>query len=45
MGIAMPATGSRLIGSVAWFLEPIVVAQSLAAAGIATSIATMQYGS
>lgn len=44
MGIAMPATGSRLIGSVAWFLEPIVVAQSLAAAGIATSIATMQYG-
>ena len=28
----------------AWFLEPIVVAQSLAIAGVTTSIATRQYG-
>ncbi|WP_071460244.1 stage V sporulation protein B [Bacillus massilinigeriensis] len=44
MSIAIPATGSRLIGSVSWFFEPIVVAQGLAIAGVATSIATRQYG-
>lgn len=44
MGIALPTTGSRMIGSLAWFLEPIVVAQSLAIAGVTTSIATRQYG-
>ena len=40
MGIALPTTGSRMIGSLSWFLEPIVVAQSLAIAGVTTSIAT-----
>ncbi|MEW4284204.1 stage V sporulation protein B [Priestia koreensis] len=44
MRIALPTTGSRAIGSVAWFLEPIVVAQSLAIAGVTASIATKQYG-
>lgn len=44
MRIAIPTTGSRLIGSLAWFFEPIVVAQSLAIAGVATSLATKQYG-
>ncbi|MDQ0161222.1 stage V sporulation protein B [Aeribacillus alveayuensis] len=44
MSIALPTTGSRLIGSIAWFFEPIVVAQSLAIAGISTSLATKQYG-
>lgn len=44
MGIALPTTGSRLIGSLSYFLEPIVVAQSLAIAGVATAIATKQYG-
>lgn len=44
MSIALPTTGSRLIGSVAWFFEPIVVAQSLAIAGVATHLATSQYG-
>lgn len=44
MGIALPTTGSRMIGSIAWFLEPIVVAQSLAIAGVTTSMATRQYG-
>ncbi|GGE42849.1 stage V sporulation protein B [Pullulanibacillus camelliae] len=44
MNIALPTTGSRLIGSISYFLEPIVVAQSLALAGVATSLATSQYG-
>lgn len=44
MSIAVPTTGSRMIGSFAWFLEPIVVAQSLAIAGITASVATKQYG-
>lgn len=44
MEIALPTTGSRLIGSVAWFFEPIVVAHSLAIAGIAAVAATKQYG-
>ncbi|ADU29762.1 stage V sporulation protein B [Evansella cellulosilytica] len=44
MGIALPTTGSRLIGSFSFFLEPIVVAQSLALAGVATAMATSQYG-
>ncbi|CAM3820176.1 stage V sporulation protein B [Mesobacillus zeae] len=44
MNIAIPATGSRMIGSISWFFEPIVVAQSLANAGITASMATKQYG-
>ncbi|UCZ54356.1 stage V sporulation protein B [Bacillus shivajii] len=44
MAIALPTTGSRLIGSVSFFFEPIVVAQSLAIAGVATVVATAQYG-
>ncbi|WP_078552666.1 stage V sporulation protein B [Bacillus alkalicellulosilyticus] len=44
MGIALPTTGSRLIGSLSLFFEPIVVAQSLALAGVATVVATSQYG-
>lgn len=44
MRIAVPTLGSRMIGSIAWFFEPIVVAQSLALAGITTVHATKQYG-
>ncbi|MGZ0086527.1 stage V sporulation protein B [Caldibacillus thermoamylovorans] len=44
MRIALPTTGGRLIGSLSWFFEPIVVANSLALAGIAASAATKQYG-
>lgn len=44
MEIALPTTGSRLIGSVSYFFEPIVVMQSLAIAGVAASAATQQYG-
>src|SRR5699024_6127273 len=42
--IALPSTGSRLIGSFSNFLEPIIVAQSLALAGISTTLVTKQYG-
>lgn len=42
--IALPTTGSRLIGNISHFLEPILVAQSLAITGISTSLATKQYG-
>src|SRR5690625_3063345 len=42
--IALPNTGSRLISSFATFLEPILVSESLAIAGVATREATGQYG-
>lgn len=42
--IALPSTGSRLIGSLSYFLEPIIVAQSLLIAGVSSSMATKQYG-
>ncbi|MEH7074173.1 stage V sporulation protein B [Neobacillus drentensis] len=44
MDIALPTMGSRMIGSVAWFFEPIVVVHSLALAGVMTVEATKQYG-
>lgn len=44
MRVALPSLGSRLIGNISWFLEPIIVANSLAIAGITASIATKQYG-
>ncbi|MGJ7920585.1 stage V sporulation protein B [Neobacillus sp. LXY-4] len=44
MSVALPTTGSRMIGSISWFFEPIVVAHSLAIAGVATVTATKQYG-
>ncbi|NOU96058.1 stage V sporulation protein B [Paenibacillus sp. LMG 31456] len=42
--LAMPITGSKLVGSFSYFLESILIIQSLAVAGIATSLATSQYG-
>lgn len=44
MEIALPTTGSRMIGSLSWFFEPIVVTHSLAIAGVAAITATKQYG-
>lgn len=44
MTVALPATGGRLIGSISWFLEPIVVSHSLALAGLTAVAATKQYG-
>ncbi|TJY41602.1 stage V sporulation protein B [Cohnella pontilimi] len=43
-GIAIPVTGSRLIGSLSYLLESILTARSLVAAGLATAEATAQYG-
>jgi stage V sporulation protein B len=42
--ISLPTTGSGLIGSLSWTFEAIIVAQSLALAGVATATATAQYG-
>ncbi|RLQ98322.1 stage V sporulation protein B [Falsibacillus albus] len=44
LSVALPATGSRMIGSLSWFFEPIVVSHSLAIAGVAATAATKQYG-
>ncbi|REJ13484.1 MAG: stage V sporulation protein B, partial [Paenibacillaceae bacterium] len=44
LGLAVPVTGSRLVGSLSYLFESIFTARSLAAAGIATGIATAQYG-
>lgn len=42
--IALPVTTSQITGSLAYFIEPSIVAYSLAIAGISTSLATAQYG-
>src|SRR5699024_9524884 len=42
--MALPSTGSRMIGSFTNFLEPILVAQSLAIAGMSCTLAIKQYG-
>jgi len=42
--IALPVTGSRLVGASSYFLESILTLQGLAAAGIVTAVATAQYG-
>ncbi|GIP20805.1 stage V sporulation protein B [Paenibacillus sp. J22TS3] len=44
LGISLPVTGGRLVGSLSYLLESITTAQSLALAGIATAVATAQYG-
>jgi len=45
LGLSVPVTGSKLIGSFSYLLESIVTARALAVAGIATAAATAQYGS
>lgn len=44
MQIALPTAGTRLIGSVTYFLEPILVSQSLVIAGYTISQSTTLYG-
>ncbi|THF83829.1 stage V sporulation protein B [Cohnella fermenti] len=44
LGIALPVTGSKLIGSLSYLLESILTAKSLVAAGIAVAAATSLYG-
>ena len=45
IGISVPVTAGRLIGSFSYLLESIITMRSLALAGIATAAATAQYGS
>lgn len=45
LGISIPVTAGRLVGSFSYLLESIITARSLALAGIATAAATAQYGS
>lgn len=42
--ISIPVTGGRMVGSFSYLLESIITARSLALAGIATAVATSQYG-
>ena len=44
LSIALPTTGSRLVGNLSHFLEPILVAQALAIAGFTVSQTTSLYG-
>lgn len=44
LGISIPVTGSKLIGSFSYLFESILIMQCLAIAGIATATATAQYG-
>lgn len=44
VGITVPVTAGRLVGSFSYLLESIITAQSLALAGVITAVATAQYG-
>lgn len=44
LGVSIPVTASRLVGSFSYLLESIITVRSLALAGIATATATAQYG-
>ncbi|AJS61361.1 stage V sporulation protein B [Paenibacillus sp. IHBB 10380] len=42
--ITIPVTAGKLVGSFSYLFESIITAQSLIVAGLATSVATAQYG-
>jgi stage V sporulation protein B len=42
--IAIPVTGSRMVGSASYFLESVMTVKALAIAGVAVAAATTQYG-
>ena len=42
--ITIPVTAGKLVGSFSYLFESIITAQSLAIAGLATAVATAQYG-
>lgn len=44
LGLSIPVTGSRLVGSMSYLLESIFTVRSLAVAGVAAGAATAQYG-
>ncbi|WP_166786791.1 stage V sporulation protein B [Jeotgalibacillus salarius] len=42
--IALPSAGSRFVGSVAWFLEPVIVMKCLVFTGMTATAVTADYG-
>ena len=44
LGISIPTTGSRLIGSLSYFLEPIILTYTLTKVGYSSEFITMEYG-
>ena len=44
LGISLPTTGSRLVGTITHFLEPIIVARMLFRLGYASTDSTAMYG-
>lgn len=44
LGISIPTTGSRLIGSLSYFLEPIILTYALTKVGYSNEFITMEYG-
>ncbi|MBD2844575.1 stage V sporulation protein B [Paenibacillus sp. IB182496] len=42
--LSVPVTFSKLVGSLSYLLESIFIARALVAAGVATALATSQYG-
>ena len=44
LGISLPTTGSRLIGTITHFLEPIIVARALFRIGYTNEMSTKLYG-
>ena len=44
LGISIPTTGSRLIGSICYFLEPIILTLALTKAGYSKEFITLEYG-
>ena len=44
LNISIPTTGSRLIGSLSYFLEPIILTFALTKAGYTSEFITLEYG-
>lgn len=44
LNISIPTTGSRLIGSISYFLEPILVTYALSKSGFSLNYITLEYG-
>lgn len=44
LNISIPTTGSRLIGSLCYFLEPIILTYALTKSGYSSNFITTQYG-
>ena len=44
LNISIPSTGSRLIGSISYFLEPIILTYAMLKSGSSLSLITSEYG-